>query len=153
MTGACRHPCWPSPTPRCRPASARSDARRTCVCSCRYCLAGFQGCTRIVVAENPPLPPAAPPAVAVVPLEAPAPAPDAAALTRLVCAIVAAGMQACAKGCFQFSRRGVLMGAQPFEIRVSSQVLDDLNQRLENTRWADEVEDNDWEHGTNRAYL
>ena len=42
---------------------------------------------------------------------------------------------------------------QPFKIDVPQPVLDDLQQRLANTRWPDEIEDAGWDYGTNRAYL
>jgi len=45
------------------------------------------------------------------------------------------------------------MGAKPFEVRVTQQALDDLRDRLERTRWVDEVEDEGWDHGTNGSYL
>ena len=42
---------------------------------------------------------------------------------------------------------------QPFQINVPQSVLDDLQQRLANTRWPDELEDAGWEYGTNQTYL
>lgn len=42
---------------------------------------------------------------------------------------------------------------QPFHINVPQPVLDDLTQRLAHTRWPDEIEDADWDYGTNREYL
>lgn len=42
---------------------------------------------------------------------------------------------------------------QPFKIEVAQSVLDDLQQRLANTRWPDEIEEAGWDYGTNRAYL
>jgi len=42
---------------------------------------------------------------------------------------------------------------QPFKIDVAQPVLDDLRQRLANTRWPDEIEEAGWDYGTNRAYL
>ncbi len=42
---------------------------------------------------------------------------------------------------------------QPFKIDVSQSVLDDLQLRLKNTRWPDEIEDAGWDYGTNREYL
>jgi pimeloyl-ACP methyl ester carboxylesterase len=45
------------------------------------------------------------------------------------------------------------MRAKPFEVRVPQQRLDDLRGRLERARWPDEIEDDGWDHGTNRCYL
>jgi Epoxide hydrolase N terminus len=43
---------------------------------------------------------------------------------------------------------------QPFRIDISPEILDDLQQRLQNTRWLQPVkEDAGWEHGMNVAYL
>lgn len=42
---------------------------------------------------------------------------------------------------------------QPFKIDIAQSVLDDLHQRLANTRWPDEIEDADWDYGTNQSYL
>jgi pimeloyl-ACP methyl ester carboxylesterase len=42
---------------------------------------------------------------------------------------------------------------QPFTIQVSQPVLDDLQQRLANTRWPDELKEAGWEYGTNLAWL
>lgn len=41
----------------------------------------------------------------------------------------------------------------PFEVRVDDAVLQDLAQRLERTRWPDEVPDNRWQYGTDLGYL
>lgn len=43
--------------------------------------------------------------------------------------------------------------AQPFTISVSDEVLTDLNARLAETRWPDQVEGADWAYGTNLDYL
>jgi Epoxide hydrolase N terminus len=45
------------------------------------------------------------------------------------------------------------MHVTPFEVRVPQQTLDDLQERLAHTRWTDEIEDDGWDHGTNRSYL
>lgn len=42
---------------------------------------------------------------------------------------------------------------EPFEIRVSDAVLDDLRERLARTRFPDEVNDADWSYGTSLSYL
>ncbi len=45
------------------------------------------------------------------------------------------------------------MTIQPFRIDIPQTVLDDLQERLARTRWTDEVNDADWDYGTNLAYL
>lgn len=45
------------------------------------------------------------------------------------------------------------MKAQPFHINVAQSVLDDLKERLADTRWSDEVEGADWDYGTKLNYL
>ncbi|MBC8170138.1 MAG: epoxide hydrolase [Anaerolineae bacterium] len=45
------------------------------------------------------------------------------------------------------------MNVQPFSINVSQAVLDDLKRRLAGTRWTPEVEDPNWNYGTNVTYL
>ena len=42
---------------------------------------------------------------------------------------------------------------EPFKIDVSNEVLSDLRERLDRTRFPDEVPDTGWEYGTNLAYL
>ena len=37
------------------------------------------------------------------------------------------------------------MRVTPFEIRVPQPTLDDLRNRLERVRWADEIEDDGWD--------
>jgi pimeloyl-ACP methyl ester carboxylesterase len=41
----------------------------------------------------------------------------------------------------------------PFKIEIGQSILDDLQQRLKQTRWTDEPEDAGWNYGTNPAYL
>jgi len=41
----------------------------------------------------------------------------------------------------------------PFKVEVSDEVLKDLRERLDRTRFPDEVPDTGWEYGTNLAYL
>jgi microsomal epoxide hydrolase len=41
----------------------------------------------------------------------------------------------------------------PFEIEVPQETLDDLRDRLDRTRWADEVDGASWDYGTNLGYL
>ncbi len=45
------------------------------------------------------------------------------------------------------------MAVQPFQIKVTQTILDDLQKRLARTRWPDEVQDAGWDYGTNLAYL
>jgi len=45
------------------------------------------------------------------------------------------------------------MATQPFLIDVQRPVIDDLRERLGRTRWADSLDGDDWEHGTNPQYL
>lgn len=45
------------------------------------------------------------------------------------------------------------MQKQPFTIKVSQALLDDLQERLERTRWPDEVEGAGWDYGADLGYL
>jgi pimeloyl-ACP methyl ester carboxylesterase len=45
------------------------------------------------------------------------------------------------------------MELQPFTINIPQLTLDDLRERLIRTRWPDEVDEANWDYGTNRAYL
>lgn len=45
------------------------------------------------------------------------------------------------------------MKIDPFVIDVPQFILDDLRERLDRTRWPDEVEDAGWEYGANLAYM
>ena len=45
------------------------------------------------------------------------------------------------------------MNVRPFEVGIAQHTLDDLQERLVRTRWADDLEDDGWAYGTNRAYL
>lgn len=42
---------------------------------------------------------------------------------------------------------------QPFQIKIPEPILDDLRSKLGNTRWTDEIENLNWEYGTNKPYL
>ena len=42
---------------------------------------------------------------------------------------------------------------KPFAIAVPARTLQDLSDRLARTRWPDEVDDSQWDYGTNLAYL
>ena len=45
------------------------------------------------------------------------------------------------------------MEIEPFRISIPQEVLDDLYQRLERTRWPDEVEQSGWRYGANLRYI
>lgn len=45
------------------------------------------------------------------------------------------------------------MSKQRFRIDVPATALEDLNRRLDTTRWPDEVANENWDYGTNLAYL
>ena len=45
------------------------------------------------------------------------------------------------------------MEIEPFTIHVSQDTLDDLSDRLADTRWPDEISGNGWDYGTNMSYL
>lgn len=45
------------------------------------------------------------------------------------------------------------MKATPFYVNVPQTIIDDLNIRLEKTRWPDEVLNSGWNYGTNLAYM
>ena len=40
-----------------------------------------------------------------------------------------------------------------FKITIAQSILTDLNTRIAKTRWTDEIEDSQWDYGTNLAYL
>ena len=42
---------------------------------------------------------------------------------------------------------------QSFQININTDILTDLNKRLSGTRWTDELENTEWQYGTNSAYL
>ncbi len=45
------------------------------------------------------------------------------------------------------------MVVKPFEIRVDDAVLEDLRQRLADTRWPDEIPASGWNYGSNLGYV
>jgi len=45
------------------------------------------------------------------------------------------------------------LSVRPFRIEVDSSVLQDLQKRLQGTRWPDEFDNDDWRYGTNRLFL
>ena len=46
-----------------------------------------------------------------------------------------------------------MTGIEPFDITVPDTVLQDLAERLERTRWPDQIPDTGWDYGTDLAYL
>jgi len=42
---------------------------------------------------------------------------------------------------------------KPYLINVHQDILDDLNQKIENTRWPDEMESSGWDYGSNLSYM
>jgi epoxide hydrolase len=53
----------------------------------------------------------------------------------------------------QLSSKENKMTVTPFEINISQSVLDDLQDRLERTRWTDEVKGSDWSMGPRQKYM
>ena len=45
------------------------------------------------------------------------------------------------------------MEVRPFTIAVENSVLDDLHQRLADTRWPDEIPNTGWDYGSNLTYI
>ena len=45
------------------------------------------------------------------------------------------------------------MQIEPFQIAISQETLDDLHERLERTRWPDEVHQSSWRYGANLEYM
>lgn len=45
------------------------------------------------------------------------------------------------------------MNVQPFTIAVPQTALDDLHQRLAQTRWPDEIPGSGWDYGSNLTYM
>ena len=45
------------------------------------------------------------------------------------------------------------MAVQPFTVHVSDDILNDLRQRLDRTRWPDEIPGSEWDYGSNLAYV
>jgi hypothetical protein len=41
---------------------------------------------------------------------------------------------------------------RPFTVQIPQPVLDDLQTRLQRTRFPDEIQDSNWDYGTNLAY-
>ena len=44
-------------------------------------------------------------------------------------------------------------GVEPFSVAVPDAVLNDLSERLERTRWPDQIPGTDWQYGTDLQYL
>ena len=45
------------------------------------------------------------------------------------------------------------MDVQPYRVEIPEAVVDDLRERLAQTRWSDEIPGSGWDYGTNLAYL
>jgi len=45
------------------------------------------------------------------------------------------------------------MDVQPFKVQVPEAALKDLRERLDRTRWSDEIPGSDWYYGTNLSYI
>ena len=45
------------------------------------------------------------------------------------------------------------MEGKPFKIEVSDAVLENLQRRLADTRWPDEIPEAGWDYGSNLAYI
>ncbi len=45
------------------------------------------------------------------------------------------------------------MSVKSFKIEITQQTIEDLRERLANSRWTDEIDNSEWEYGTNKAYL
>jgi pimeloyl-ACP methyl ester carboxylesterase len=45
------------------------------------------------------------------------------------------------------------MHIEPFQISIAQEILDDLRERLERTRWPDEVHQAGWRYGANLGYM
>ena len=45
------------------------------------------------------------------------------------------------------------MQTEKFQIKIPSPVLAELNRRLKNTRWPDELPESGWDYGTDPGYL
>lgn len=45
------------------------------------------------------------------------------------------------------------MPASQFQVNISQKLLDDLQDRLKNTRWPDEIPGSGWDYGSNLAYV
>ena len=45
------------------------------------------------------------------------------------------------------------MEVRPFEIAVDDATLEDLRQRLADTRWPDEIPGSEWDYGSNLDYI
>src|SRR5512142_1544896 len=62
------------------------------------------------------------------------------------------GLQAGASGRLQMSETAQ-MQIEPYRVSIPEEILLDLRQRLEHTRWPDEVQDAGWRYGADLAYM
>src|SRR5689334_9676989 len=52
-----------------------------------------------------------------------------------------------------YSKPYVMKEITPFRIDVQQNILDDLQLRLINTHWPEEIKDRDWNYGTDLSYM
>jgi hypothetical protein len=45
------------------------------------------------------------------------------------------------------------MQIEPYKVSIPQETLEDLHQRLERTRWPDEVDQAGWRYGANLEYM
>ena len=45
------------------------------------------------------------------------------------------------------------MDVQPYRIHVADDILDDMRERLDRTRWPDEIPGSSWDYGSNLDYV
>ena len=45
------------------------------------------------------------------------------------------------------------MNLQTFKVQIPRETLDDLQERLARTRWADEISEAGWDYGSNLSYM
>ena len=45
------------------------------------------------------------------------------------------------------------MTVTPYKVRISQDTIDDLRNRLINTRWPDEIPGTEWDYGANLGYM
>ncbi len=45
------------------------------------------------------------------------------------------------------------MSVKSFKVEITQKTIEDLRERLANTRWTDEIDNSKWEYGTNKTYL
>ncbi|SHH54815.1 Pimeloyl-ACP methyl ester carboxylesterase [Chryseolinea serpens] len=71
-------------------------------------------------------------------------------LNAVIFALLTLGSMSCYS---QTKKTPAMKNVTEFKVAVSQQVLDDLKNRLQNTRWPGEAEGSGWNFGTSEAYL